>query len=101
MDYIYYNCEISYDKDGFYVTLFAVEEDSRALTLHLPKGDETEEIMKQFKYNFDTLAHSLVVQNGRIMIKSASNDEIIFGNRPSSNFDFEQEYTPIPHFQSL
>ena len=100
VDYIYHNCEISYDKHGFYVSLFAVEENSKAMTLHLPKGDETEEIMKYFKYNFDKLAHSLVIQNGKIMIKSAKNDEIIFGDQ-SSYFDFEKDYTPIPHFQSL
>ena len=68
VDYIYYNCEISYNKNGLYVTLFAIEENPKGICLHLPNNDRTDRIMNNFNYNFDKLAHSLDLHNGKLSI---------------------------------
>ena len=78
LDFIYHNCEISYDGNGFYITLFAVEQNSIGKTLHLPNNERTERIMKSFGYNFDKVAHSLEIRNGQLSIKYQENEDINF-----------------------
>lgn len=63
-----YVCEISYNKDGFYISLFGMEQPYETANLHLKNNQRTDRIMKSFNYNFERLADGLRIRNGRIMI---------------------------------
>ena len=38
------------------------------MTLHLKNGERTEKILKSYAHDFDKIAHSLVLRNGRISL---------------------------------
>ena len=67
----YYICEISYNHNGFYISLFSMEGPtiSNNITLHLPNNMKTDYIMKRLDHNFETLANSLSIKNGKIKIE--------------------------------
>ena len=68
IDHVYYICEISYNKRGFFISLFSVEFLDQNMTLHLKNGDRTDKILKSYSHDFDKIAHALVLRNGRISL---------------------------------
>jgi len=80
IDHIYYICEISYNQQGFFISLYAVETPTVSICLHLKHNAKTDQIMKRVNYNFDMLAHSLKIKGGRIYIdKNLGGNEDIYG----------------------
>lgn len=75
IDEFNYVCEISYDKDGFYVSLFGMEHPYETANLHMKNNTKTDRIMRSFNYNFDRLADGLGLRNGRIIVNKSSINE--------------------------
>ena len=106
IDHIYYICEISYNQQGFFISLYAVEPPTVSISLHLKNNARTDQIMKRVDYNFDMLAHSLKIKGGRIYIdKNLGSNQDIYGSANCSHQSIENAERQLPpsltHYHSL
>ena len=51
-----YICEISYNRLGFFIALFSVQEPARCLSLHLRNCEKTDQILRWYNGDFDLMA---------------------------------------------
>lgn len=70
IDNIHYVCEISYNRKGFFISLFSIFTHNQCLALHLKYGERTDAILKNFNHDFGLLAKSLRLKDGKIKIET-------------------------------
>jgi hypothetical protein len=68
IEHVYYICEISYNKRGFFISLFSIEFPDQNMTLHLKNCEKTDKLIGSYNEDFDQMAHSLIINNGRIVL---------------------------------
>jgi len=70
LDGINYICEISYNKRGFFISLFSVEDPGRCGTLHLKNSERTDQILRSLDNDFDKMAKAIRLRDGKIHIRT-------------------------------
>jgi hypothetical protein len=73
IDGVNYICEISYNKKGFYITLFSIFQ-SQSVTLYLKYGEKTNSILTFFENDFNRIAKALRIKDGKIRITRPINN---------------------------
>ena len=68
IDGVNYLCEISYNRNGFYITLFSMYGNQQSVTMHLKYNDKTDYILRYFNNDFNKMARSLRLRDGKIKI---------------------------------
>lgn len=64
----YYVCEISYNKRGYFISLFNIEKTSPDLCVLLKNSEATDRILRKFENDLEMIAHSLKIVAGKIVI---------------------------------
>ena len=70
LDGVNYLCEISYNRRGFFISLFSVEDPGQRGTLHLKNSQTTDRILRSFDNDFDRMAKAIRVRDGKIHIRT-------------------------------
>ena len=63
-----YICEISYNRRGFFIALFSVQEPARCLSLHLRNCERTDQILRWYNSDFDKMAKAIKIRDGKIRL---------------------------------
>ena len=63
-----YICEISYNRRGFFIALFSVQEPARCLSLHLRNCEKTDQILRWYNSDFDKMAKHIKIRDGKIRL---------------------------------
>lgn len=82
----YYVCEISYNKRGYFISLFSVEYQNQSMTLHLKNCEKTDKLINSYNGDFNKMAHSLILNDGRIILMR-------FQQKPS-NYEVSNKFSP-------
>ena len=62
IDYIYYICEISYNKRGYFISLFSIQNLNQKMVLHLPNSEKNDRILESYGYDYQEIADSLTIE---------------------------------------
>jgi hypothetical protein len=55
----YYICEISYNKRGYFISLFSVSNISNKMVLFLKNSEKTDQILENYDHDYEMIANNL------------------------------------------
>ena len=61
IDQIYYICEISYNKRGYFISVFSIQELNNKMVLHLKNSERTDQILASYEHDFEMIANALSI----------------------------------------
>ena len=64
IDQVYFICEISYNKRGYFFSLFSIQELNNRLVLHMDNSERTDRIFSSYGNDFEAIANALTIHNG-------------------------------------